>query len=90
MYYISLLNFEYQLFRIVMWNIFNNQGVTISVIVLFLTRLCICIEFTKSSVQEFNKIADFGNPETPSPLKSEYVGNWSPHPLIMANVMDSP
>ena len=24
MYYIFLLNFEYQLFRIVMWNVFNN------------------------------------------------------------------
>ena len=29
-----------------MWNIFNNQGITISVIMLPLTRLCLCIEFT--------------------------------------------
>ena len=78
MYYISLFNFEYQLFRIVMWNIFNNQGITISVMMLPLKRLCLYKEFAKSSVQEFNKIGDFGNPETLSPLKSEYVGNWTP------------
>ena len=63
-------------------SIFNNQGIDISVIMLPLTRLwsSLWIEFTKSSVQEFNKNCRLRQSWNPQPTQVRIFWQLTPLP----------